>query len=61
MGIGFSFLVSRFWFFRSTFQVNTIKLSNGAKASDSKEKTYSPMESEALAPKKEQKFLTLWH
>jgi len=40
---------------KPTLRINAIKLSNGAKASDSKEKTYSPTESEALAPKKEQK------
>jgi len=40
---------------KPTLRINAIQLSNGAKASDSKEKTYSPTESEALAPKKEQK------
>ena len=41
------FKLSIIWF---TFN----ETKNGAKASDSEEKTYSPVESEALAPKKEQ-------
>jgi len=43
---------------KPTLRINAIKLSNGAKASDSERKLYKPKESEALAPKKEQKFLT---